>query len=41
MPVPKLAEKAEKVREEQAKLGRYEGEPATYLPTKVGYQVQE
>ncbi|KAL7894431.1 hypothetical protein HDV63DRAFT_398868 [Trichoderma sp. SZMC 28014] len=40
-PVPKLAERAEKVREEQAKLGRDEGEPAMYPPTKVGYQVQD
>lgn len=40
-PVPKLAERAEKVREEQAKLGRDEGEPSKYPPTKVGYQVQE
>jgi hypothetical protein len=29
------------VREEQAKLGRDEGEAAKYPPTKVGYQVQE
>ncbi|GFP52925.1 hypothetical protein ACSS6W_000349 [Trichoderma asperelloides] len=40
-PVPKLAERAEKVREEQAKLGRDEGEPSKYPPTKVGYQVQD
>lgn len=40
-PVPELAARADKVREEQAKLGRDEGEPARYPPTKVGYQVQE
>ncbi|KAL7922793.1 hypothetical protein ACQKWADRAFT_291416 [Trichoderma austrokoningii] len=40
-PVPELAERAEKVREEQAKLGRDEGEPAEYPPTKVGLQVQD
>ncbi|KAL7938433.1 hypothetical protein V8C35DRAFT_153525 [Trichoderma chlorosporum] len=40
-PVPALAEKAKKVREEQAKLGRDEGEASQYPPTKVGFQVQD
>ncbi|KAH6607114.1 Iron/ascorbate family oxidoreductase [Trichoderma cornu-damae] len=40
-PVPALAERASKVREEQARLGRDEGEEVKYPPTKVGYQVQE
>ncbi|KAL7784572.1 hypothetical protein V8C37DRAFT_395698 [Trichoderma ceciliae] len=40
-PVPALAEKAKRVREEQAKLGRDEGEEAKYPATKVGYQVQD
>ncbi|RFU75113.1 clavaminate synthase [Trichoderma arundinaceum] len=40
-PVPALAEKAKKVREEQAKLGRDEGEEVKYPPTKVGFQVQD
>ncbi|KAL7948005.1 hypothetical protein V8C42DRAFT_316368 [Trichoderma barbatum] len=39
-PVPALAERAKKVREEQAKIGRDEGEEAAYPPTKVGLQVQ-
>ncbi|KAK0763717.1 hypothetical protein N5P37_003100 [Trichoderma harzianum] len=40
-PVPALAEKAKKVREEQAKLGRDEGEEVQYPATKVGFQVQD
>ena len=40
-PVPELADRADKVRAEQQKLGRDEGEAAEYPPTKVGYQVQE
>ncbi|KFH40616.1 hypothetical protein ACRE_086850 [Hapsidospora chrysogenum ATCC 11550] len=40
-PVPELAEKAKKVRDEQRRLGRDEGAPSEYPPTKVGYQVQD
>jgi hypothetical protein len=39
-PVPDLAERARKVREEQRLLGRDEGAEATYPPTKVGHQVE-
>jgi isopenicillin N synthase-like dioxygenase len=40
-PIPALAERAKKVREEQARLGRDEGEEIQYPATKVGFQVQE
>ncbi|KAK5999092.1 hypothetical protein PT974_01480 [Cladobotryum mycophilum] len=40
VPVPELAEKAKKVRAEQANLGRDEGEAVEYPPTKVGHQVE-
>jgi len=40
-PIPALAEKAKQVRADQFNLGRDEGEPAEYPPTKVGYQVQD
>ncbi|KAF4119931.1 hypothetical protein GMORB2_3619 [Geosmithia morbida] len=40
-PVPELAERAARVRKEQARLGRDEGEVVEYSPTKVGYQVQD
>lgn len=40
-PVPALAARAKQVREEQAKLGRDEGDEVAYPPTKVGFQVQE
>ena len=39
-PVPTLVERADKVREEQAKMGRDEGAPAAYPPMKVGKQVE-
>lgn len=40
-PVPELAERAWKVKEEQRKIGRDEGEKVEYPPVKVGYQVEE
>ncbi|KAL7815940.1 Clavaminate synthase-like protein [Trichoderma aethiopicum] len=40
-PIPALADRAKKVREEQARLGRDEGEEVQYPATKVGYQVQD
>ncbi|KAL7816719.1 Clavaminate synthase-like protein [Trichoderma gracile] len=40
-PIPELAERAKKVREEQARLGRDEGEEPQYPATKVGFQVQD
>jgi isopenicillin N synthase-like dioxygenase len=40
-PIPALAERAREVRADQFNLGRDEGEPAEYPPTKVGYQVQD
>ncbi|ETS03346.1 Clavaminate synthase-like protein [Trichoderma reesei RUT C-30] len=40
-PIPALAERAKKVREEQARLGRDEGEEIQYPATKVGFQVQD
>ncbi|UNI22342.1 hypothetical protein JDV02_008238 [Purpureocillium takamizusanense] len=39
-PVPALAERAQQVRDEQAKLGRDEGAAASYPPIKVGHQVE-
>ncbi|KAG8417314.1 hypothetical protein J3459_012408 [Metarhizium acridum] len=39
-PVPELAARARRLREEQRLLGRDEGEEATYPPTKVGHQVE-
>lgn len=39
-PVPKLADKAKKVRDEQLALGRDEGQEVQYPPIKVGHQVQ-
>ncbi|POR36364.1 Uncharacterized protein TPAR_03439 [Tolypocladium paradoxum] len=39
-PVPELAERAHRVRAEQAKLGRDEGDVAAYPPVKVGHQVE-
>lgn len=39
-PVPELAEKASKVREEQRAAGRDEGEESSYPPVKVGHQVE-
>ncbi|KAG6003949.1 hypothetical protein E4U21_001576 [Claviceps maximensis] len=39
-PVPALAERAARVRHEQARLGRDEGLPVEYLPIKVGHQVE-
>ncbi|KAL1863083.1 hypothetical protein VTK73DRAFT_6445 [Phialemonium thermophilum] len=40
VPVPALAEKAARVREEQRRLGRDEGEEPVYPAMKVGQQVQ-
>ncbi|TFA98986.1 hypothetical protein CCMA1212_009178 [Trichoderma ghanense] len=40
-PIPALADRAKKVREEQARLGRDEGEEIQYPATKVGFQVQD
>ncbi|KAG5955751.1 hypothetical protein E4U58_006964, partial [Claviceps cyperi] len=40
VPVPALAERAERVREEQRRLGRDEGVAREYLPMKVGHQVE-
>ncbi|TWU74227.1 hypothetical protein ED733_003619 [Metarhizium rileyi] len=39
-PVPELAERARKLRQEQSLLGRDEGEEGHYPPTKVGHQVE-
>ncbi|KAG5986264.1 hypothetical protein E4U54_005514 [Claviceps lovelessii] len=39
-PVPALAERAARVREEQRRRGRDEGVEAEYLPVKVGHQVE-
>lgn len=39
-PVPALAERARRLREEQARLGRDEGEEVLYPPIKVGDQVE-
>ncbi|KAG6037822.1 hypothetical protein E4U41_004711, partial [Claviceps citrina] len=39
-PVPALAERAARLREEQRRLGRDEGEAEEYLPIKVGHQVE-
>ncbi|KAG6291322.1 hypothetical protein E4U09_003983 [Claviceps aff. purpurea] len=40
VPVPALVERAERVREEQKRLGRDEGSARKYLPMKVGHQVE-
>lgn len=40
-PIPALADRAREVRADQFNLGRDEGEPAEYPPTKVGFQVQD
>lgn len=40
VPLPELAEKAKRVRAEQAQLGRDEGEEVVYPPLKVGKQVE-
>ncbi|KHO00461.1 Isopenicillin N synthase and related dioxygenase [Metarhizium album ARSEF 1941] len=40
-PVPELAARAGRLRDELRSLGRDEGEPPAYPPTKVGFQVQE
>ncbi|KAG5919916.1 hypothetical protein E4U42_006383 [Claviceps africana] len=39
-PVPELAERAARLREEQRRLGRDEGEAVEYAPIKVGHQVE-
>jgi len=39
-PIPALTEQAHKVRNEQLKLGKNEGEEITYPSMKVGHQVQ-
>jgi hypothetical protein len=40
-PIPALAEEARRVRAEQFRLGRDEGEEAEYPPIKVGEQVSK
>ncbi|KZZ88491.1 hypothetical protein AAL_08049 [Moelleriella libera RCEF 2490] len=40
VPVPQLAERARRLREEQRLLGRDEGQEVEYPPIKVGHQVQ-
>ncbi|EFY95788.2 Clavaminate synthase-like protein [Metarhizium robertsii ARSEF 23] len=39
-PVPELAARASRLRQEQRLLGRDEGDEPSYPPTKVGHQVQ-